>query len=159
MKIRTEHLEQLREEQQLRRKQTESAATSKFGDLLAKEVDKASGANAQAPVARLGADLRYSPQTSDSSMGAVPTEGRIMENMDALLDQWEMYAQQLESPAKRANLREAYSVLEQISQTVSELKQDVPKLAATNPSLESMVNELEVLTVTETFKFNRGDYS
>jgi hypothetical protein len=88
MKIRTEHLEQLREEQQLRRKQTETAATSKFGDLLAKEVDKASGANAQAPVARLGTDLRYSPQTSDSSMGAVPMEGRIMENMDALLDLW-----------------------------------------------------------------------
>jgi hypothetical protein len=70
-----------------------------------------------------------------------------------------LYAQQLESPAKRANLREAYSVLEQISQAVSELKQDVPKFAATNPSLESMVNELEVLTVTETFKFNRGDYN
>lgn len=159
MKIRTEHLEQLREEQQLRRKQSETAATSKFGDLLAKEMDKASGASAQVPVARLGTDLRYNPQSSESSMGAVPTEGRIMENMDALLDQWEMYAQRLEEPAKRTNLREAYSVLEQISQAVSELKQDVPKLAANNPSLESMVNELEIMTVTETFKFNRGDYS
>lgn len=158
MKIRNDHLEQLREEQQIRRKQPETGKTGLFGELLAKEMDKTSAAGGQVPVARLGADLRFDPRSAGSSMGAVPTEGRIMENMDALLDQWETYAQRLESPAQRTHLREAYSVLERISQAVSELKQDVPKLAANNPSLESMVNELEILTVTETFKFNRGDY-
>lgn len=159
MKIRNEHLEQLREEQQIRRKQPDLAGRpGKFGDLLAKEMDKASGAGEPVPVARLGSDLRFDPRTAGHSMGAAPSEGRIMENMDALLDHWEKYAQRLESPAKRTNLREAYSELERISHAVSELKRDVPKLAASNPSLESMVNELEILTVTETFKFNRGDY-
>jgi len=160
MKIRTEHLEQLREEQQLQRKQAEAPGKpGKFGDLLAKEMEKASGAMEQAPVARLGTDLRFDQGSPGRSMGAVPSEGRIMENMDTLLDQWEKYAQRLESPARRTTLREAYSVLEGISHAVSELKQDVPKFASDNPSLESMVNELEILTVTETFKFNRGDYS
>lgn len=159
MKIRNEHLEQLREEQQIRRKQPDNAGKSgKFGDLLAKEMDKASGASEQVPVARLGTDLRFDTRAEGNSMGAAATDGKVMENMDALLNQWEKYAQSLESPAKRTHLREAYSVLEGISQAVSELKQDMPKLAADNPSLESMVNELEILTVTETFKFNRGDY-
>ena len=41
---------------------------------------------------------------------------------------------------------------------VSLLKDEHPGLDGHSPQLSSLVNELEVMTVTEKIKFNRGDY-
>jgi hypothetical protein len=85
-------------------------------------------------------------------------ERTAMENVDSLLTEWENYADQLASGSQEGGLRQAYGVLEHIETGVQKLKQDWPGMAEDNPGMGSLVNELEVMTVTEKIKFNRGDY-
>lgn len=83
-------------------------------------------------------------------------EQAVMNNMDTLLAKWENYADTLASSSGGDSLKQAYGVLENIETGVKQLKDDLPSDA--NAGLGSLVNELEVMTVTEKIKFNRGDY-
>ncbi|MDR3358422.1 MAG: hypothetical protein LBN96_06165 [Desulfovibrio sp.] len=56
------------------------------------------------------------------------------------------------------SLKEAYSLLDDIDGRVAGLEKDAGALRARNPSLDSLLNELKILSVTEKIKFNRGDY-
>ncbi|MDQ7832115.1 MAG: hypothetical protein RDU30_10300 [Desulfovibrionaceae bacterium] len=85
-------------------------------------------------------------------------ERTAMENVDSLLTEWENYADQLAGGSQEGGLRQAYGVLEHIESGVQKLKQDWPGMAQDNPGMGSLVNELEVMAVTEKIKFNRGDY-
>ena len=40
---------------------------------------------------------------------------------------------------------------------MTRLREDTAGVRGKNPGLDSLLNELEVLTATEIFKFNRGD--
>ena len=42
---------------------------------------------------------------------------------------------------------------------VSALKTNTAAVRGQNEGLDSLVNELDVMTATEKFKFNRGDYN
>jgi hypothetical protein len=53
-----------------------------------------------------------------------------------------------------SGLREAHAALQDMQGQVDGLK----AAAKDQPGLQSIVNELDVLTRTEQFKFNRGDY-
>ena len=79
-----------------------------------------------------------------------------MNNMDTLLAKWEDYADTLAADSGGDSLKQAYGVLENIENGVRQLKEDLPE--GLSPDLGSLVNEMEVMTVTEKFKFNRGDY-
>ena len=83
-------------------------------------------------------------------------EQAVMNNMDTLLAKWENYADVLASGSGGDSLKQAYGVLENIETGVKQLKDGLPSDA--NAGLGSLVNELEVMTVTEKIKFNRGDY-
>ncbi|MDE5879505.1 MAG: hypothetical protein K2G99_05735 [Desulfovibrio sp.] len=74
------------------------------------------------------------------------------------LDLWDTYAKTLGSSPTNSSLREAYALLEGIDSEVTRLRQDTAGVRGKNPGLDSLLNELEVLTATEKFKFNRGDY-
>lgn len=74
------------------------------------------------------------------------------------LDMWDMYAKTLGSSPTDSSLREAYALLEGIDSEVSKIRQDTAGVRGKNPGLDGLLNELEVLTATEKFKFNRGDY-
>ena len=74
------------------------------------------------------------------------------------LDKWDAYAKTLGSSATDGSLREAYALLEGIDSEVARLRQDTAGVRGKNQGLDSLLNELEVLTATEKFKFNRGDY-
>ncbi len=81
------------------------------------------------------------------------TAGRL----DGLFSQLESYGAEL-SKAGGADLRAAYGMLSGMSKEIAGIKAGVPDLASRSPDLAALVNELDVLAVTETFKFNRGDY-
>ena len=85
-------------------------------------------------------------------------EQKVMESLDSLLSDWEEYAGQLEDQADSLDLKDAYKKLSRIGGEIERLKAENPDLAQKNPGLKSLVDDLEVLSVTETFKFNRGDY-
>ncbi len=163
MKIRTDQLTPLQDvEQRQRVRSSEEPGT--FGEMLAQEVQKNSPDTEKAAAPPPGAGV-LSAQALQALQGVSqvdnqsPTEQEVMDNIDSLLSQWENYAQKLSTPLAEESLRQAYGMLESIQSGVQQIKAGVPNLDQQNPSLHSMVNELEIMTVTEQVKFNRGDYS
>lgn len=77
--------------------------------------------------------------------------------IDSLFSEVDEYADQLRDSAE-GSLKNAYSSLQGLSERLAAFKAGNPGLAETDPQLSAMVNELDVLTTTEMFKFNRGDY-
>lgn len=71
------------------------------------------------------------------------------------LDLWNDYAS-LIGRADSASLRNAYSMLETIDAQISDMRAN--STFGSNPNLGGFLNELEVLSAVEKFKFNRGDY-
>lgn len=72
------------------------------------------------------------------------------------LDLWDNYARTLGASTSNTALRDAYAMLEGIDGQVSLLK--ASPAAGKSAALDAIINELEVLSATEKFKFNRGDY-
>ena len=75
------------------------------------------------------------------------------------LDMWDSYVNALGSSGQGGSLREAYSLLQGIDGQVAALKTNTATVRGQNTGLDSLVNELDVMTATEKFKFNRGDYN
>ncbi len=86
-------------------------------------------------------------------------ESTAMDTLDNLLSRWEKYAHQL--AAQPPELRSANGILEEISTEISALKANWPQQTPPQPmapELRGVLDELDVLAVTERIKFNRGDY-
>ena len=73
-----------------------------------------------------------------------------------LLDSWDQYAQALSGGASQ---RSAWEMLAGMDKQTRALRDSLSGLPGGDADLESMLNELEVMSATEKFKFNRGDYS
>lgn len=74
------------------------------------------------------------------------------------LDMWDGYARALSSSGEGASLKEAWNMLESIEKQVAQLRRDTDSIRGKSVGFDSLLNDLEVMTVTEKFKFNRGDY-
>ena len=157
MKIHPDQIDSVRQEQQ---KQVNKAKqpTQAFGDLLNREVEGGAKADKTARPASVpplpglqGIDpmLQIEAASGVEKPGAADTQAA--ERMESLLDQWDAYAASLESSP---NLRESHSTLEKIAGGIAQLKEEMPA----DPTLRSMVDDLEAMAYTERFKFNRGDY-
>ena len=72
------------------------------------------------------------------------------------LDMWDQYASILGGSNSDSALRDAYSLLEGIDSRVSQLKNNAT--IGNDTELNGIVNELDIMTAIEKFKFNRGDY-
>ncbi len=168
MNIRTKDVEALLSQQEL---QAKKAAAGKNGDGLG-------FAETFAEQATLGGAVG-SMQQGSSVLGVQPSVVQqvlvqnaedfaahdamdstqsVLNQASGALDMWESYANTLRMPEGKGNLREAYSLLEGIESQVSALKSNSKETLEQNPELASLVNELEIMSVTEKIKFNRGDY-
>lgn len=78
------------------------------------------------------------------------------EQASGALDLWDSYTQTLGTSTTDTALRDAWGLLEGIDSQISQLRAN--PLRGRSSALDSILNELEVLTATEKFKFNRGDY-
>ena len=171
MKIQTDQLTALQQTSE-QSKGTKDSSDA-FAALLAKEVgnDQTTSALSAPPLSSLsgltlsGLQATDAAETTDAAESTATTEASgqfteqeraVMDNMDTLLAKWENYADQLAAGSGGDSLKQAYGVLENIETGVKQLKDDLPSDA--NSGLGSLVNELEVMTVTEKIKFNRGDY-
>jgi hypothetical protein len=173
MKIQTDQLAALRKTTE-QSKGTQDSSDA-FASLLAQEVGAEQTTQTTAltvpPLSSLsGLDLS-SVEATDAAGATQAVEGTdaveasgqvteqervVMNNMDTLLAKWENYADQLAAGSGGDSLKQAYGVLENIETGVKQLKDDLP--SDVSKGLGSLVNELEVMTVTEKIKFNRGDY-
>lgn len=163
MKIQPDQINALTQEAAEKSKGTFDDATNPFGDILAKEVGVAASRAAPSSVPPLSGGLvgvsgLFGAGEVEPVGNLSEKERAVMENMDGLLNQWENYAERLASGDEGAGLKQAYGVLENIESGVKKIKEDLPGLGSKSADLESLVNELEVMAVTEKIKFNRGDY-
>ena len=148
MKIHPDQIEGVQPEQ-LQRKNKANQPGHAFGDFLNQEVAKGTPDAAQgvAPppiVNPMIATEATTPTSSDAGQAAVG-------HVEAILDKWDNYAATLGDTG--SGLKSAYSALDEIAGEVAAIKD-----TNLEPGLKSIVDELETLTATEQFKFNRGDY-
>lgn len=73
------------------------------------------------------------------------------------LDLLDSYAQTLGTSTNGTALRDAWGLLQGIDDQVAQLAAN--PVRAKSPALDSILNELEILTAAEKVKFNRGDYN
>lgn len=153
MKITPEQIAALQLQQQ--KNTVRSASGEGFAQMLTQEMNSgtsAQGVSAATPTMPVaGLD-----QVLQAAMLNKPTEQTVMEKMDSLLSKWENYSQTL--GAEEGSLREGYHLLADIRQNIQEVKNDLAANPASGQELQSMVEELDILTTTEEYKFNRGDY-
>lgn len=100
--------------------------------------------------------------TTEENSAVNPDEDLLQEafaQASGTLDLWDSYVNALGKPGAGESLRDAYSLLQGIDSKVAELKQGTVGVRGQNPGFDSLLNELEVMTATEKFKFNRGDYN
>jgi hypothetical protein len=160
MKIETEHLQAL-QNTEVQRKTAQ--VPEGFDALLAQRM-AAENAQGSTPVAGTTVYPRgpVSLSPAEGLNPSVPedpgTGPEIASRLESLFTGLEEYARQLAADAPDA-LRGAYSLLENVTGEIASLKSAHPDMAQGQPALAAMVNELEILALNETFKFNRGDYS
>lgn len=169
MKIQNEHLRALQENEAQRAKKTQNGEG--FDALLSREItaNPAQGEEAASAAPLPGLAGPHGIQNPALlEMQAAKTSGTLQAqgmgvlqeatgDMDAMLSMLDNYAGQLALDGK-ADMREAFSLLEGVSGEISRFKAKYPTVGTEQPELASLVEELDVLATTETFKFNRGDY-
>lgn len=83
----------------------------------------------------------------------------LMSEIEDSLSGLDEYTKSLQNAGSAADLKQAWQNLSAFSQSVSNLRQNYASLSQQDSSLDAMINDLEIMAVTETYKFNRGDYS
>ena len=128
-----------------------------FENMLARQLEqKAGGVNApDLPIAGLkGIDpLLLVDQVEPYEAGLL---SGLVSQTDDLLDAWGQYVAILGSG--EASAKSVWAMLTGMDARVQDLRAGMDKLGAQGQGLGAVINELEVLTATEKFKFNRGDY-
>ena len=170
MKVTNDQLEALLR-QQSQSSSTSRAQTAQGGGFEAALTEQMGLENAVAtsafPTAAAGQASQAS-MISQMLLGTTQTESADIDEdviqtafsqASGTLDMWDSYVNALGSSGQGGSLREAYSLLQGIDGQVSALKTNTAAVRGQNAGLDSLVNELDVMTATEKFKFNRGDYT
>jgi len=161
MKISNEQIRAIQEKEASRTKRPQELGD--FDELLARQLDNGQqqvSATASEPVSasvKGTVSLPFADGVEGSS-GSVPffsEEAAAL--MEGMFNTFERYADQIAGNEK-GDLRDAYSLLENMGGQIADFKARFPNAGAEQPELAAMINELDVLATTETFKFNRGDY-
>jgi hypothetical protein len=163
MKIRTEQLNALLQQEQAAQK-----AQSKgegFEALLARElrqpVGGTQGTLPPPPGAQAEVISRMLLEPRDQAESGDPLEDVLQQSFQqasGLLDSVNAYVNALSARGADGTLKAIYPLLEGLEQQMGALKQGAAALEEKHAGLASLINELEVLTTAEKFKFNRGDY-
>lgn len=165
MEINTQQMDallKLQEQQaQLPRKNTGQATG--FEALLTRQLESGAPAPLQdATVSRVAPPELYNQilvnETGEKEQ-LDPDSAVLMEAFEqasGTLDLWDSYTKTLGTSTTDTALRDAWGLLEGIDDQVARLREHPAR--GKSSTLDSILNELEVLATTEKFKFNRGDY-
>lgn len=169
MKINSEQLDALlrQQEQAAGAARKQSGKAGGFEAALAEQLGIGSGNGAPAaaplpPGAQTGLISQMLLGNVEENSAVNPDEDLLREAFDqasGTLDMWDSYVNALGKPGAGESLRDAYSLLQGIDGRVTELKQGTAGVRGRSPGFDSLLNELEIMTTTEKFKFNRGDYN
>jgi hypothetical protein len=154
MKISNEQL-RIMQESEAKKTQQQGKPTGEFGDILARQLGQSQ------PTASSARAVLMPMQLPEVEQAAV-NQGMLSFNeaatrVDGMFTSFERYAGQI-AHGETGSLREAYNLLQDVSGQIAGFKAAFPNVRNDMPELATLLNELDVLTTTETFKFNRGDY-
>lgn len=161
MKISNEQLRAIQEQEAQRPNVQRRGQQEDFTELLARHIEagtqlpSAVQGKASAPTGAVSQPVTGILEDSATTVSPLYEEAATV--MEGMFDTLDSYSRQL-AGNEPGNLKEAYSLLQNMSGQIADFKQRFPQAAADQPVLAAMVNELDVLATTETFKFNRGDY-
>lgn len=174
MKINSELERILLAQQQAQQAKTKSADSSTaFEDILQSAMQKpdATRANEEISLSTLALSaqtqsmgienetIASTQNASETDEAAVYTRSALMADIENSLSSLDMYTQSVQSQNPAFNLKQAWQGLTAFNQSVNDLRQNYASLSEQDSSLDAMINDLEIMAVTETYKFNRGDYS
>ncbi len=169
MNIRTQNVEALLLQQELLAKKTsamKNGAGSGFAEAFAEQAalggavgSMQQGTSAVGVQTNVVQQMLVQNAASVAATDTVDSTEAVLNQASDALNVLGSYAETLRKPEGERSLRDAYSLLENAESHVSSLKSDSHKeTLAKNPELANLVNELEIMSVTEKIKFNRGDY-
>lgn len=154
----TEHITSIAKQSQATK--APKRAADGFHNLLSQELELQSKSATEAmlpPGTRsIAFDPRLNAEQKDVAPAAVDPK-KVADDLEGILNQWEKYSTQISSQGT-PDLKGAFGTLKELAHNLATLKQTAPSLKADFPELDDVRNELEVMTVTEQFKINRGDY-
>ena len=159
MKIQNEQLQALQQQTEARAKKRPEGV---FDAILSDEIGQESASPAMITgqgVSPNAALLGISPVSGIT--GVAQTEEAaaleaVANSIDAMLTGLDDYADALAAP--EADLKQAFGILQGMDQNIAALRESTPDLATRHAGMASLLNELSVITRTETVKMNRGDY-
>lgn len=158
MEINTQQLEALLHLQEQQAQFTRKKGAEGFEALLNQELAGVDQPGSDPAVTAAQAAL-YNPLLADQAKAADPDMELMQAAFDqasGALDMWDAYAGTLGTSNSASALKDAYSLLDGIDATISQLRAN--PMAGSDENLGGLLNELEILSATERFKFNRGDY-
>lgn len=161
MNIRTEQLDALRRQQEYTASKSVPEKGNSFADALARQLststeDIQQQISVPPPGAQVGVIGEMLIGSAANTSGGATVE-TVVQQTSGALDMWDSYADAL-SKSGTTDLRQAYSLLQGLDSQLTALKESAQPILGQNPELANIVNDLEVMTATEKFKFNRGDY-
>ncbi|MCT4534149.1 hypothetical protein [Halodesulfovibrio sp.] len=135
-------------------------AADGFHNLLSQELELQTKSATEAVLPPGTHSLAFDPRLNADQMEAgqkAVDPKQVADKLEGLLDKWEKYSTQISTQGS-PDLKGAFGTLKELAHSLTTLKQSAPSLQAEFPELDNVRNELEVMTVTEQFKLNRGDY-
>lgn len=165
MSISIEQLQAIQAQQADSRKKSAPAPGEGFDSLLSSQISERAapmtGLPTPPPGSRMGVEGRANSMLLGNNAEPESAQesqlGSVANGVDKLLSGFETYATRL-ADGSSGSLKAAHSLLQDLSQSVKTLRLDNLELTKANPSMDSILNELDVIATTERFKFNRGDY-
>lgn len=168
MSIKIEQLNAMLAQQELYSKVPKTNADVDFESTLAKELglsknENSLGSQQLLPNSKVdtsgqllaaSADIYSAEQIKNAN-----AEQNTMTQTAEVLSKWDSYANEISKSKGKANLQEAYGYLQGLDGQINALKQSSKGLLDKSPGLANIIEEIDVMRVTETFKFNRGDYA
>ena len=158
MKISNEQL-RIMQESELRKAQQQGKLGGEFGDIFARQLEQA-----RAPASPTGHPLmsvrtaaQLHPVEQAAAVQGLFSSNEAATRMDGMFTSFERYAEQI-ARSETGSLREAYGLLQEVSGQIAGFRAAFPDAEEAMPEMALLLNELNVLMTTETFKFNRGDY-
>ncbi len=165
-----ERILRAQQQQQSQTVKTKSANSTAFEDILQSAMQEPDATRLDEGISL--ANLERSPQNmrieaedierlqaSEENTSTNPRQA-LLNEIDNSLSSLDMYTQSIQSQNASHNLmKQAWQGLMAFSQSVNDLRQNYANLSEQDSSLDAMINDLEIMAVTETYKFNRGDYS
>lgn len=166
MNIRTDYLNELQRQEETKKTSKPIQSSGAFEELLSQEIATTSTTQINSndiSMVFTGKLNNIDPTVlmalnKPEMIGALgdTTLDSVTKQTDALLLSWDEYSAALEGGA---SARGAWEKLTKIEAQIKKLQGNLASMQSPNSNLESIANELNIMTIVEKAKINRGDYT